>query len=76
MTPAEREQMRRQVVASRRRQGRPDTVEDTTLLDRLATELVPSALNDTSGPAVSHRAAEPSAAAKHAKGRAHHATAG
>jgi hypothetical protein len=47
MTPAEREQIRRQVVASRRRQGRPDTVEDTQLLDRLAAELVTAGSDKT-----------------------------
>jgi hypothetical protein len=68
MTPVQREQVRRQVIASRRRQGRSDTVEEAALLDRLAAELVSSALNDTSGPAVGHQAAQPSAAAKQAKG--------
>jgi hypothetical protein len=40
MTPAERELVRRQVVASRRRQGRSDSVEDADLLDRLAARLL------------------------------------
>jgi len=74
MTPAQREQVRRQVIASRRRQGRSDTVEDAALLDRLAAELVSSALNDTSGPAVGHRAAQPFAAAKQTKGPVQYAT--
>ena len=40
MTPAERELVRRQVVASRRQQGRSDSVEDADLLDRLAARLL------------------------------------
>jgi hypothetical protein len=40
MTPTERELVRRQVVASRRRQGRSDSVEDADLLDRLAARLL------------------------------------
>ena len=74
MTPAERQQVRAQVVASRRRQGHADSVQDAPLLDRLAARLVSSALNDTSGPAVGHRAAQPIAAAKQSKGRAQYAT--
>lgn len=57
MTPAERQQVRAQVVASRRRQGHADSVQDAPLLDGLAAKLVSSALNDTSGPAVGHDAA-------------------
>jgi hypothetical protein len=40
VTPTERELVRRQVVASRRRQGRSDSVEDADLLDRLAARLL------------------------------------
>jgi hypothetical protein len=57
MTPAERQQVRAQVVASRRRQGHADSVQDAALYARLAAKLVFSALNDTSGPAVGHDAA-------------------
>jgi hypothetical protein len=59
MTPAERQQVRAQVVASRRRQGHADSVQDAALYARLAAKLVFSALNDTSGPAVGRRAAQP-----------------
>jgi hypothetical protein len=40
MTPVERELVRRQVVASRRRQGRSDSVEGADLLDRLAARVL------------------------------------
>jgi hypothetical protein len=40
MTPAERELVHRQVVASRHRQGRSDRVEDADLLDPLAARVL------------------------------------
>ena len=71
MTPAERELVRRQVVASRRRQGRSDSVEDADLLDRLAARLLADVRrehNDAPGTRVRGAARHP-AAAKTKRGR-------
>ncbi len=40
MSPSERERIRAQVRESRQRQGLPEHVEDTTVLDRLAGRLL------------------------------------
>lgn len=40
MSPSERERIRAQVRESRQRQGLPEHVEDTTMLDRLAGRLL------------------------------------
>jgi hypothetical protein len=71
MTPAERELVRRQVVASRRRQGRSDSVEDADLLDRLAARLLADVRrehNDAPGTRGPGRRDHP-AAAKTKRGR-------
>jgi hypothetical protein len=60
------------VAAERTAQGLPEHVEDGSVLGRVTALL----LEDTSGPAVGHRAAQPIAAAKQTRGRGHHATGG
>jgi hypothetical protein len=73
MTPTERELVRRQVVASRRRQGRSDSVEDADLLDRLAARLLADYRTehaDAPGTRVPGRRDHP-AAAKTKRGRSH-----
>jgi hypothetical protein len=75
MSPAEREQIRVQVVTSRRHQGLPDRVEDADTLDRLAAELAGSLLENADAPGSGNpRRHQPSTATKQQKGCDHHAT--
>jgi hypothetical protein len=75
MTPTERELVRRQVVASRRRQGRTDSVEDADLLDRLAARLLADIRPQHDGGPGSRPGRRLTTPPSHAtKGPVHHAT--
>jgi hypothetical protein len=87
VSPSERERIRAQVRESRQRQGLPEHVEDTTVLDRLAGRLLEqkaapadsacgatSTLTRNGGPGSSPGRRDHPAAAKQQKGRGQYAT--